>query len=270
MSVVTFAIPVQDVADRLSVVLTLFLTVVAFKLVIASSMTAVPYLTWMDISIVVCLALLFLVVLLVGVMGTVATSSDDPGAVEDLERTLASFLGFFWVAFHGLIAAKLARKRTARAREVEELTRAWENGQGEFKEEHHELVLTVRGEDAVRWNRHTELRAQKDEARRPKTTSPSHEQSTSHHERTTASTKTKKEVGEMNVEALIQWLFCGDNQIRGFDRAKEPEQVFRHHEIDGEVFLESSKGLGTLGHPGGCCHAPHEGQALSPAMNEEL
>ena len=43
-----FVLPPEEVGDRLSVSLTLLLTVVAYKLVVASSLPAVAYLTWLD------------------------------------------------------------------------------------------------------------------------------------------------------------------------------------------------------------------------------
>ena len=59
----SFAVPKEDVADRLSVSLTILLTVVAFKLQIASTIPALSYLTLLDQF---CLANILLVILIVG------------------------------------------------------------------------------------------------------------------------------------------------------------------------------------------------------------
>mmetsp|Transcript_25434 Transcript_25434/g.79252 ORF Transcript_25434/g.79252 Transcript_25434/m.79252 type:complete len:373 (+) Transcript_25434:79-1197(+) len=48
MVFMTFQIPKQDLADRLSVAMTLVLASVAFKLTVATEIPKVPYITWLD------------------------------------------------------------------------------------------------------------------------------------------------------------------------------------------------------------------------------
>jgi hypothetical protein len=93
ISAVCFAIP--DLGDRMQVVLTLLLTVVAFKFVITQDLPATPYMTYLDIYILVGYILMVLIVI-------------ENAIVNYMEEDLKTQVDFwscvvfaaFWVPLH--------------------------------------------------------------------------------------------------------------------------------------------------------------------------
>eukprot|EP00730_Choanoeca_flexa_P017084 TRINITY_DN8181_c0_g1_i7.p1 TRINITY_DN8181_c0_g1~~TRINITY_DN8181_c0_g1_i7.p1 ORF type:complete len:351 (+),score=54.94 TRINITY_DN8181_c0_g1_i7:104-1156(+) len=75
-----FAISPEEVGERLSVSLTLLLTVIAYKLVVASSLPAVAYLTWLDRYSLAALLMLVLTVVQNAMAGFIP-DFDQPAAI---------------------------------------------------------------------------------------------------------------------------------------------------------------------------------------------
>lgn len=93
-----FQIAAEDVADRMSVSLTLLLTTIAFKLVTSSMMPAVAYLTLLDSYVSLSSLMNFLAVLAAAVAG-------EFGATFD-RVALWSWLGL-WAVLHCWFAARI-------------------------------------------------------------------------------------------------------------------------------------------------------------------
>ena len=82
-TIVSWVIPVFDMADRSSVTLSLLLTIVAYKLVLTEMLPKVAYLTYIDYYVLACFGMIFVVFiqnlitgLLVGVDGTMTCGSN--------------------------------------------------------------------------------------------------------------------------------------------------------------------------------------------------
>lgn len=79
MTGANLVIPICEVADRLSVNLTLILTAVAYKFIAAQDLPNVAYLTFLDTHVLVCLASLFASVVETGVLAAIkSTDTCDP------------------------------------------------------------------------------------------------------------------------------------------------------------------------------------------------
>ena len=89
LSFTVSSIPLDDVQGRLSVTLTLLLTLVAYKLVISAELPAVSYLTILDKYILVCILLLVAV--------TVESAVSSAVASEALDRAVLGLMGALFV-----------------------------------------------------------------------------------------------------------------------------------------------------------------------------
>lgn len=103
----TWAIPDDDVADRLSVSLALVLTAVAYKLTVAESIPQVAYLTMLDRFIGLC----FVHITLAAVENSIVPALNHP----TLDTTLGIVWAVLWVAtslWYALAVRHLWKKRT--------------------------------------------------------------------------------------------------------------------------------------------------------------
>lgn len=89
-----FAVPYEDAADRLSVSLTLLLTVVAYKFVVASTLPAVAYLTWLDKYSLAALCVLSLVVAENALASVLGEAFDTAAQITCVSVWVAINLGF--------------------------------------------------------------------------------------------------------------------------------------------------------------------------------
>ena len=103
----TFALEPNEIGERLSLILTLLLTSVAFKFVISDAVPKVSYMTVLDTYVLVCNALFFMVAI-----GTTAMPFlvDDPQQFE--MSWLVPALLAFWIGFHALFAGRVMRWNT--------------------------------------------------------------------------------------------------------------------------------------------------------------
>ena len=111
-----YQIAAEDVADRMSVSLTLLLTTIAFKLVTSSMLPAVAYLTLLDRYVSLCSLLNFLAVLAAAVAGNFVATFD--------RVALGCWLGL-WAVLHCWFAARilLARNDAALGCQVKKVFR---------------------------------------------------------------------------------------------------------------------------------------------------
>ena len=96
----SFAVPREDVADRLSVSLTMVLTAVAFKQIIAAELPNVSYLTLLDMFVLASFASTCLVAFENIVMGQVASSPEGDAMLADVDKILS-------IVFPAVFAARL-------------------------------------------------------------------------------------------------------------------------------------------------------------------
>ena len=96
----SFAVPREDVADRLSVSLTMVLTAVAFKQIIAAELPNVSYLTLLDIFVLASFASTCLVAFENIVVGQVASSPEGDAMLADVDNILS-------IVFPAVFAARL-------------------------------------------------------------------------------------------------------------------------------------------------------------------
>lgn len=114
MSVTTFAVPVGDVADRLSVILTLVLTSVAFKFVVAQGLPKISYNTCLDYYVLVSFLLLAATVVECAVVGFL--EPHDARVAADIDRVVLWVLVGSFGLWHAitLYAVSQARRKTRR------------------------------------------------------------------------------------------------------------------------------------------------------------
>ena len=96
----SFAVPREDVADRLSVSLTMVLTAVAFKQIIAAELPNVSYLTLLDVFVLASFASTCLVAFENIVVGQVAPSPEGDAILADMDTVLS-------IVFPAVFAARL-------------------------------------------------------------------------------------------------------------------------------------------------------------------
>ena len=87
-------VPRTDVADRLSVSLTLVLTAAAYKFVVASMLPQISYFTMLDHYVLMCSGFLFLVVIENGVMSTNTWAGNtlNSTAMDNMDETVVQTL----------------------------------------------------------------------------------------------------------------------------------------------------------------------------------
>ena len=96
MSLSVFAVPTGDVADRLSVILTLVLTSVAFKFVMAQSLPKIPYNTALDWYVLVS----FLILSFVVIENSFAAVLMNEATAAAVDRFTAFALVILFCAWH--------------------------------------------------------------------------------------------------------------------------------------------------------------------------
>lgn len=97
-----WAVPHEDVADRMSIALTLVLTAAAYKFAVSSMTPAISYLTLLDKYVVGCFLIIFLVALEGGVVGMLLNQSSL--SVSFQARVGQMDAALFWVLFVTLLA----------------------------------------------------------------------------------------------------------------------------------------------------------------------
>jgi len=107
MAISTFAVPATDVADRLSVILTLVLTAVAFKFVVSQSLPNIPYNTFLDWYVLISFLLLMLIVIDVSVVGFLIPHAPD--AADTIDRAVLYTSAGVLVVWHVLTFGALAK-----------------------------------------------------------------------------------------------------------------------------------------------------------------
>merc|ERR1712113_633605 len=123
-----FAIEIESLGDRLAVVLTMMLTAVAFKMVIADMLPKVAYMTVMDLY----LNGLFAFMLLVAIENVLVSTLFRGGYMpEDLDYNLldlSAFLGFTdsFLLFHLWFAFRVRRAKNQKKESLKGLVRASE------------------------------------------------------------------------------------------------------------------------------------------------
>ena len=101
----SIAIPSSDVVDRLSIILTMFLTAVAFQFVLSERLPSKPYMTLTDRYIIGAFSLLFVQALL-AVVNTGPGQSDTPMIKQAAEYDIVGELVVLtvWVSMHLFLA----------------------------------------------------------------------------------------------------------------------------------------------------------------------
>lgn len=127
-----FAIPSEDLGDRLSVVLTMVLTAVAFKLVIGDALPKISYFTVMDIY----LNALFIIMVAVAVENFLVSALFRGNYVSEnvddklLDLSTFAIFTFGFVVFHlWYICCRVSRAKAAGKAQLEGLVRASEHDQ---------------------------------------------------------------------------------------------------------------------------------------------
>ena len=110
MSVATFAVPAGDVADRLGVILTLVLTSVAFKFIVAQSLPKIPYNTCLDWYVLISFVILSAIVTNCAAVGLLV-ASDEKAALAVDRAAVWAFLVVFSVWQLGTLGAILLARR---------------------------------------------------------------------------------------------------------------------------------------------------------------
>eukprot|EP00873_Tetraselmis_striata_P034887 jgi/Tetstr1/455151/TSEL_042001.t1 len=102
----------QNFADRAGILLTILLTAVAFKFVVADMLPKVPYFTKLDLYVSACFALVFLLTVQMAASALVK----DAAAAGAVDRYAGAALAASWALFHvvyiGWVAARLRRGDT--------------------------------------------------------------------------------------------------------------------------------------------------------------
>jgi len=104
----TAAIDRSDVADRLANTITLFLTAVAFKFVVLQYLPSVPYLTWMDIYMLIGFGLLVVGAFETFLISPLFIAEEDQDTAEEIDRWFNGIVLVLWVLFH-LVVILVAR-----------------------------------------------------------------------------------------------------------------------------------------------------------------
>jgi len=92
----SYAVPLTDFADRASVNLTLILTVVAYKIIVADMLPKVPYGTIADIFMNAGFAVLFALV----IQNAVVVSMKDADSADKFDKFTYFVLAAVWGGFH--------------------------------------------------------------------------------------------------------------------------------------------------------------------------
>merc|ERR1712013_264177 len=126
----SFAVPADEIADRLSVTVTLMLAAVAFMFIVSTMLPKVSYLTIMDYYILVGFGLLMLMIAenaIAGIEGFTLEYSDD------IDLIFAIALGAIWLGIHIVGTVALLRKECLRVtwEEMGEIDKA-EDDEAEF------------------------------------------------------------------------------------------------------------------------------------------
>jgi hypothetical protein len=135
-----FSIPVDEVADRISVGITLLLTAAAYKYAITSMVPQISYLTMLDKYVLLCTVFIFFLVLESGIVGRIATIEGsfwqevmmlETGDTEDVRMLIAvdvdakacyTMMGlfaifqlvYFWRMRHALVCKCRKKSKSAK------------------------------------------------------------------------------------------------------------------------------------------------------------
>lgn len=107
----SYSVPIPDLGDRASITLSLLLTAVAYKLVLADILPRVSYLTALDKYVLICFTMLIVIAAEQGLAawisnenspwwGLVGTSSFDEQSVDKFEMWFQLALGVFWSIYN--------------------------------------------------------------------------------------------------------------------------------------------------------------------------
>lgn len=94
----TYAIPIDNIGERLGVAMTLVLTMTATKYLMQERLPTVSYLTLLDIHIVICCLLLMVITVQIGFTTIVGTRE-----MEAIETWLLPAIGIAWFGYHFLV-----------------------------------------------------------------------------------------------------------------------------------------------------------------------
>ncbi|KAK3587514.1 hypothetical protein CHS0354_003656 [Potamilus streckersoni] len=112
-------------SDRLAVNITLFLTAIAFKLVVKQSLPTISYLTYLDVYVVAALVFSGMQVTQNACMNA-ASHFIKKADVEFYDRLSMAALAFILIAFHVVFVVYIQRKASRRRRMMEEKDRLYE------------------------------------------------------------------------------------------------------------------------------------------------
>jgi len=112
LSFTAYCLPAAEFADRAGILLTILLTAVAFKFVVADMLPKVPYFTKLDLYVSACFGLVFLLTVQMAASALVK----DAAAAGAVDRYAGAALAASWALFHvvyiGWVAARLRRGDT--------------------------------------------------------------------------------------------------------------------------------------------------------------
>eukprot|EP00906_Rhabdomonas_costata_P037927 RCo053523 len=98
LSMISFVCSMDNLSDRMSVVLTMLLTLVAFKFIVNDSLPKIAYFTMLDKYLLLCLLMLVLVAALeTGMMWEVSHNGSDLSSMNDV---VLYVLLLFWLGLH--------------------------------------------------------------------------------------------------------------------------------------------------------------------------
>jgi len=129
LSFTAYAVPAGEVADRLSVLLTLVLSVVAFKYVLAQALPAISYLTMLDKYNIAAVATMFIIAISVSVIPNLGLEDDD---LLRVDRAAAIVCGVLWLFANLWFLATAWRQQRVRAKLVADLGHRWDEYKREF------------------------------------------------------------------------------------------------------------------------------------------
>jgi len=104
-----FTIPIDEVADRIAVSLTLLLTAAAYRFAITTMVPAVSYLTMLDKYVLACSIFIIIMVIESGFVALLARK--DEKAAEDVESATMIGLVVLVGVFHALFALQVMWKK---------------------------------------------------------------------------------------------------------------------------------------------------------------
>lgn len=108
-------VPVTDLADRMSISLTLMLTAVAFKFVLMNFIPPVSYLTLLDIYVISAYVMLFLSITCNFVVTVLADGDEDDPVAKDLDLYFSAVFISIWCLFHVFIMVGTHQNRFQRS-----------------------------------------------------------------------------------------------------------------------------------------------------------